>query len=138
MQAAAEEGGPRSAVDAFFQLMCPGLWNTIDEQHKDRYRGNAEMLFPALTAPADPVPDDDLAAIKVPVLVITGADSHPALRTIAARLASRLPQGGLLELAHSGHVTYAEEPAAFATAVRAFTASGASADEVTSQVGGSR
>jgi 3-oxoadipate enol-lactonase len=134
VQAAAEEGGARSAVDAFFQLMCPGLWNTIGEQRKDRYRDNAEMLFPALTAPADPVPDTDLAAIKVPVLVITGADSRPALRTIAARLASGLPQGELLELAHSGHVTYAEQPAAFATAVRAFTASSASADEVTSQV----
>jgi hypothetical protein len=64
--------------------MCPGLWNTIDEQHKNRYRDNAETLFPALIAPADPVPDADLAAIDVPVLVITGADSHPALRTIAA------------------------------------------------------
>ncbi len=126
VQAAAEEGGARSAVDAFLQLMCPGLWNSIDEQHKDRYRDNAEMLFPALTAPADPVPDADLAAIEVPVLVITGSDSHPALRTIAVRLASGLPQGELLELAHSGHVTYAEQPAAFATAVRAFTARGSS------------
>jgi pimeloyl-ACP methyl ester carboxylesterase len=124
VQAAAKEGGLRSAVDVFFQLMCPGLCNSIVEQHKDRYRDNAEMLFPALTAPADPVADADLAAIEVPVLVITGSDSHQALRTIAARLASGLPQGELLELAHSGHVTYAEQPAAFATAVRAFTTRG--------------
>jgi pimeloyl-ACP methyl ester carboxylesterase len=57
---------------------------------------------------------------------ITGADSHPALRTIAARLAGGLRQGELLELAHGGHVTYAEQPSAFATAVRAFTAHGSS------------
>lgn len=123
VQAAAEERGARAAVDTFFQMMCPGLWNIIDEAHRDRYRDNAEMLFPALTAPADPVPDTDLAAIQIPVLVITGADSHPALRTVAAGLAQSLPQGELLELAHSGHVTYAEQPEAFATAVRAFTAS---------------
>jgi pimeloyl-ACP methyl ester carboxylesterase len=56
--------------------------------------------------------------------VITGAESHPALRTVAARLAQGLPQGQLLELAHSGHVTYAAQPEAFAAAIRAFTADG--------------
>lgn len=48
----------------------------------------------------------------------------PPLRTVAARLAQGLPHGELLELAHSGHLSYAEQPDAFAAAVRAFTASG--------------
>src|SRR5579859_1159260 len=28
---AAETGGPRAAVDAFFPVVCPGLWSQIDE-----------------------------------------------------------------------------------------------------------
>jgi hypothetical protein len=48
------------------------------------------------------------------------ARSHPSLRTIAATLAHTLPDAGFVELAGSGHVTYAERPDEFAAAVAAF------------------
>ncbi|HET7397947.1 MAG TPA: alpha/beta hydrolase [Intrasporangium sp.] len=120
VDAAVASRGPRAAVDAFFEVVCPGLWEAIDERRRDRYRDNAPMLLPALTEPADPVDAATLAAIDVPVLVLTGSESHPALRTIAARLASGLINASLVELPGSGHVTYAEQPAAFEAAVRAF------------------
>ena len=120
MQAAAERDGPRVAIDAFFTEMCPGLWNAIDEARRDRYRDNAAMLFAALTEPPTPLTRQQLRQVSVPVLVLAGQDSHPALRAITRVLADALPHARLVELADSGHVTYAEQPAQFARAVSAF------------------
>jgi len=117
---AAQAGGPRAAVDAFFALVCPGLWSTLDEAGKDRYRDNADMVLAEVTAQPYQLGLDQVAAIQVPALVIAGTTSHPALRAIAATLARTLPTARLLTLTGSGHVTYAERPEEFATAVRDF------------------
>lgn len=118
---AAEADGPAAAVDAFFSVVCPGLWSRIDESVKDRYRNNAPMLFADLGMPAYEITIDDLAGIRVPTLVIAGTDSHPALREGAHTVARGLPDARFLEL-DCGHVTYAERPAEFARAVAAFVA----------------
>lgn len=113
--------GPRAAVDAFFEVLCPGLWAVIDDPIKDRYRDNSSGLFADLGMPPYAISKDDLAQIEVPTLVIAGAKSHPALRAGAHNLADWLPNARLVEL-DSGHVTYAESPAAFADAVAQFSA----------------
>jgi 3-oxoadipate enol-lactonase len=120
VRAAAESGGEPAAVDAFFELLCPGLWSQLDEPHRQRYRVNGPMLFPALTAPADPVSEADLGAVDVPVLLVKGSDSHPALRAVVEVLANGLPDATVLDVRDSGHVTYAEQPETFAAAVRDF------------------
>jgi len=122
---AVESDGPRAAVDAFFGAVCPGLWAIIDEPIKDRYRDNADMLFADLAMPRYEITAADVGAIDVPTLVVAGARSHVALATGARNLATWLPNGQLLEL-DCGHVTYAEEPDAFASAVAAFADSHAS------------
>jgi pimeloyl-ACP methyl ester carboxylesterase len=119
VQHAAETDGPRAAVDAFFAALCPGLWSRIDEPRKDRYRDNAPMLFADLGMPSYQITQDDIARIDVPVLMLAGTTSHPALRTGAHTLASWLPEARYLELS-CGHVTYAEQPEQFARAVAAF------------------
>ncbi|GAC1601514.1 MAG: alpha/beta hydrolase [Acidimicrobiales bacterium] len=119
VQQAAATGGPRAAVDAFFAAMCPGMWAMIDESVKDRYRDNAEMLFADLAMPAYQIGQDDLAAVDVPVLVVAGTRSHPALRTGARTLAGWLADARFIEL-DCGHVTYAEQPREFASAVDLF------------------
>ena len=124
---AAETCGPKAAVDAFFALACPGLWSRIDETVKDRYRANGPMMLAEFAGPPYQLGLDDVAGIALPSLVIAGTESHPALRAIAAALARALPDARLLELAGSGHVTYAERPDQFARAVAAF------ATEVTSR-----
>ena len=124
---AAETGGPPAAVDAFFPLACPGLWSRLDETAKDRYRANGPMMLDEFAGPPYQLGLDDVAGIALPSLVIAGTESHPALRAIAAALARALPDARLLELAGSGHVTYAERPDQFARAVAAF------ATEVTSR-----
>lgn len=117
---AAESGGPRTAVDAFFPLVCPGLWSQIDEGGKDRYRANGAMMLAEFTGPPYQLGVDDVAAIQPPCLVIAGTASHPALQAIAATLVRSLPDARFVELDGSGHVTYAEQPEVFARAVAAF------------------
>jgi pimeloyl-ACP methyl ester carboxylesterase len=117
---AGQAGGPRAAVDAFFALVCPGLWSGLDEAGKDRYRANTDVVLAEFTAPPYQLSLDQVAAIEVPALVLAGTTSHPALRAIAATLARTLPTGRLLTLPGSGHVTYAERPDEFAAAVRDF------------------
>jgi pimeloyl-ACP methyl ester carboxylesterase len=122
---AADSNGPRAAVDAFFGALCPGLWAAINEPHKDRYRDNADMLFADLGMAPYQISEADAAAIKVPVLVVAGTRSHPALRAAARTLAGWLPDARFLGL-DCGHVTYAEEPADFARGVAAFASETAS------------
>ena len=122
LEEATTAGGPRAAVDAFFSLLCPGLWGRIDEDRKDRYRNNAEIGFADLRSPSLDVTADDLEAVTLPVLVLAGDGSHPSLRSIAHRLAAALPDARVVEFGDCGHVTYAEQPDAFANAVSIFAA----------------
>ena len=112
--------GPRAAVDAFFEFACPGLWNGLDEPRKEVYRANHAELFWDLSMPRYEIVDSDLRAIRVPCLIVWGRDSHPVLRGIAERVASAIPNAQTLEIAHCGHVTYAEQPMEFARGVLNF------------------
>jgi 3-oxoadipate enol-lactonase len=114
--------GPVAAVDVFFSFLCPGLWSIIDEGRKDRYRANAEIGFTDLRSPSLDATAADLAAVTTPVLVLAGDRSHPSLRALAHRLAAVLPDTRFVELGECGHVTYAEQPGAFARAVSVFAA----------------
>jgi pimeloyl-ACP methyl ester carboxylesterase len=109
-------------VDAFFSLICPGLWSRLDETGKDRYRANGPMMLAEFAGPPYQLALNDVTGIAVPCLVVAGTESHPALRSIAATLVRALPDARFVELAGSGHLTYAERPAEFARAVAAFAA----------------
>ena len=122
LEQALAAGGPRAAVDVFFEHVCPGLWRMLDEERREGYRANAGELLPDLQMPPYQVGRDDLARVRVPCLVLKGDRSHPVLMRIADRLAEALPGAELVTVRGCGHVTYAEQPAAFAAAVRAFAA----------------
>jgi pimeloyl-ACP methyl ester carboxylesterase len=113
-------GGPRAAVDAFFAAICPGLWNHIDEARRDQLRDNSVELFGDLQMPPYAVSVDDLGAIQVPCLIISGDQSDPMLRRIARILAETIPGSESVEFPACGHVTYFERPEAFAEAVASF------------------
>lgn len=115
---AAQSGGPRAAVDAFFPLVCPGLWSRLNETGRNRLRANGQMMLAEFTGRPYVLTLDQVAGIHVPTLVIAGTTSHPALRTIGATLAATLPDARLLQLTGAGHVTYFERPDDFARAVR--------------------
>ena len=117
---AAESGGPTAAVDAFFPLVCPGLWSQIEEDVKDRYRSNGAMMLGEFAGLPYQLGVEGVQAIKLPCLIIAGTESHPALRAIATTLVRSLPDARFVQLDGSGHVTYAEQPDVFARAVAAF------------------
>jgi 3-oxoadipate enol-lactonase len=121
IEAAVARGGPRAAVDAFFEVGCPGLWRALPEARRDvPYRANVAELFGDLAMPPYQVSRADLVQVRVPCLVIRGSESDLALRTIAGILAESIPGAQLGELQGSGHVTYFEKPAEFAAAVESF------------------
>lgn len=120
LEEAMTAGGPPAAVDAFFSFVCPGLWSIIDEGRKDRYRANADIGFTDMRAPSLDATAADLAAVTAPALVLAGDRSHPSLRAVAHRLAAALPDARFVELGDCGHVTYAEQPDAFGSAVSVF------------------
>jgi 3-oxoadipate enol-lactonase len=115
---AVETAGPRAAVDAFFALVCPGLWSLLDDGGRDRYRANGQMMLAEFAGRPYVLTPEEAARIDVPALVLAGTTSHPALQAIAATLARALPDARLLRLDGSGHVTYVERPDDFARAVR--------------------
>ena len=119
---AAEAGGPRAAVEAFFALVCPALWSALDEAARERYRANGHMMLAEFAGEPYELDPTDAATIDLPALVISGTASHPALRAISAALANALPDAHHVQLAGSGHVTFAERPDQFAAAVREFAA----------------
>ena len=115
-----EQGDLRGAVDAFFDIVCPGLWRALDESAKDTYRDNASMLVTDLQQPPLLVTAEHLAAVRTPVLAILGADSDAFLQSTPRVIAASVPTAQLVELPECGHVTYAEQPDAFAAAIRSF------------------
>ncbi len=121
VESAVARGGPRAAVDAFFEIVCPGLWRELPEARRDvPYRANAAELLGDISMPPYQITPADLAQIRVPCMIIRGSESNPTLRAIAGVLAENIPGARLLELEGSGHVTYFEKPAEFAAAVVAF------------------
>jgi pimeloyl-ACP methyl ester carboxylesterase len=115
-----DAGDLPGAVDAFFGVVCPGLWRDLDDKGKEPYRQSGAMLIGDLGQPPFVVTPDDLAAVRLPVLAILGLDSAPFLQSTARVIASSVPGAELVEFPHCGHVTYAEQPDAFADAVRGF------------------
>lgn len=123
VEAAVARGGPRAAVDAFFEIVCPGLWRALPEERRDvPYRANAAELVGDLGMPPYQISAADLAQLRVPCLMMRGSESDPTLRAIAGILAEGIPGARLVELEGAGHVTYFEKPAEFAAAVSSFAA----------------
>jgi pimeloyl-ACP methyl ester carboxylesterase len=115
-----DAGDLPGAVDAFFGVVCPGLWRLLDDAARQPYLRSGPMLVADLGQPPYLVTPEDLAAVRLPVLAMAGLDSNPFLQSTPRVIAGAVPSAQLVELVDCGHVTYAEQPEAFAAAVRAF------------------
>lgn len=121
VEAAVARGGPRAAVDAFFEIICPGLWRALPEERREvPYRANVAELFGDLGMPPYQISRADLEQIRVPSLIMRGTESDPALMAIADILAKHIPSAQFVALQGSGHVTYFEKPVEFAAVVESF------------------
>jgi pimeloyl-ACP methyl ester carboxylesterase len=62
--------------------------------------------------------------VRLPILGVAGLDSDPFLQSTPKVIAASVLSAELAEFSDCGHVTYAEQPEAFAEAVRAFARRG--------------
>lgn len=121
VEEAIASGGPRAAVDAFFDIVCPGLWRTLPEAQREvPYRANAAEMLGDLMMPSYQITPADLQQFQPPCLIVRGSESMPMFRTVASVLVENIPDSRLIEFQGSGHVTYAEKPEEFAAAVESF------------------
>ena len=65
-----DAGDLRAAVDAFFEIVCPGLWHLLNEAAKEPYRQSGPMLVADLGQPPFVVTPDDLDQIYARLLAL--------------------------------------------------------------------
>jgi pimeloyl-ACP methyl ester carboxylesterase len=118
---AVERDGVAAATEAFLGVVAPGLWEQLDEQRRQRYCDNAELLFASLSAPPSQLTAADLAGITTPTRVVAGRHSVP-LRDVARAVADAMPHARYVEFADADHATYVQAPAEFAATVESFAA----------------
>lgn len=92
------------------------LIDSISMLHKESYIKTIEAM--TLYQPVA-----DLAAIKVPVQIIVGAEDKLTPPAVSRKMAEDIPGARLLELANAGHLSNIEAPDAFNACVREFLAS---------------
>ena len=114
---------PQMAVDAFFRIVDPILWDNMPDERREMYRTNLPAMLADLQQPLYQITPDDLAKINCPCLMMYGTNSEKSFSQIAKMVADALPNCQLVELTGAGHATYAHQPVAFAAAVRQFALS---------------
>jgi len=120
VERALQEGGAEAAQQAFFEVVCPGLWQRLDEPRRAAYRENSPLLLPTLGAPTGTVTPRDLQTVEVPTCVVAGSESPEWVRRLARRLADTLPMASYVCLEGAGHATYVDAPESFARLVTEF------------------
>ena len=116
-------GDPLAAVEAFARVIDPGEWASVPEAERDRRRANHAALLRLGGSTPTPITPGQLQQVRVPCVVVAGSETHEVFRRIAGVLASTIPGAQLVEVAGSGHQTYATRPDAFARIVRTLAGS---------------
>jgi len=86
-------------------------------------KNDKESYVRAARATFSFVADERLAQLRVPTLVLVGAEDRVTPLPIARDLASRIPGARLQEIPRAGHLSNAENPLAFNRAVAEFLSS---------------
>lgn len=125
LEAGDAAAGLRALLDAAGQR--EGVYASLPEPERRMYDTNARTLALQLDqAPPPPLVPADLAALPMPITVRWGAASRPVFRTVSLAVARAIPHRAHAEVPGAGHLWPAEQPAAFAAALRGFLASTAS------------
>lgn len=118
---AMEAGGPPAAVEAFWRYMTgDDGWDRLAPTLRERLRARASTLLEIeLGTYEHYLPDDRaLAAIPVPMRLVTSEDSLPVFAEVAGRLGKRL--GADVATTQGRHDAYRTYPVELAEAVRPF------------------
>ncbi len=120
IEEAVTAGGPRSAVDAFYNEACGSYWSLLSEQQREPFRANANGMFRDLQAPEYGLSATDLEVINIPCLLLVGTHALKLHREVVATMSGHLPNSRVVPVENSGHVVFGEQPDACAAAVKAF------------------
>ena len=100
--------GPKASEEAYERLV-----DSMCRLHKESY-------IKSIEASVRMDPRSDLANIKVPTLVIAGADDRLTPPDVARELASEIPGAELVIVPDAGHLVNIEQPEPFNAALLAF------------------
>ena len=118
--AAAEEGGPPAAAEAFYRMLVGDrTWDRIRAADRATRLAEGAALVAELTDLLRPGTSPDLTAVRLPVVAGAGALSPAAWRSSADELVARLGHATLYEVAGAGHGAHLSHPDEFARYVRA-------------------
>lgn len=119
LEAGDPAAGLRALLDATGQRH--GVYDSLPDRQRRMYDDNARTLPLQLDqAPPPPLAPADLAALPMPVTVRWGAASRLAFRTVSLAVARAIPHRAHAEVPGAVHLWPAEQPAAFAAALREF------------------
>jgi pimeloyl-ACP methyl ester carboxylesterase len=114
-----QSGGPRGGVETFLRFVVGDeTYESFDHSLLERMLGNGETLSGVEFGVFDSYRPDDatLAGVRVPVVVMVGAESLPYFGEASRWLAARLDAG--LETLPGGHSPYIDRPQETARALR--------------------
>ena len=109
----------RTLIDAFDGA---GTFAALSGERRARIMQNARF-FKAITASSDPFPSiapADVQALRIPTLVIRGANTDALHRLVTERLAALLPDARLIVIPNAGHGSPRQNPSAFSKAALDF------------------
>ena len=128
MRDARERGDIDGAVELGLQVWTDGERRRPDQVDRRARERTREMMTRLLHRPSVPVEVrsleppavERLAEIRVPALVVVGAEDWQPIQDIAERLAAEIPGARRLVIPDAGHHPNLEHPARFNEAVLAF------------------
>lgn len=114
-------------IDGALRNFCdgingPGGWDRVPEIGRAMMRDNASTLIGQARERRVPLSRAALSAVKMPTLLINGAQSARFFHAIADAMLRHMPAAQQVMIEGAGHTMNVEQPAAFNAAVTAFLA----------------
>src|SRR5262249_29773514 len=111
-----DEAAMRLFIDAFDS---PGTFDRLPAERRASIMQNARF-FKAITSSSDPfpnVPKDAVRRLKMPVLIVRGADTDELHKMVTEELGRLLPRAHRVTIPQAGHGSPRQNPRAFNGAV---------------------
>jgi pimeloyl-ACP methyl ester carboxylesterase len=88
-------------------------WQKVERAYLAMLEDNAHTFRLALSAPRSAIACDELRSIRIPVLVVNGAETQPYFSQVGHRLATCLPSCLRVVVSNASHDVPNNNPAAF-------------------------
>jgi pimeloyl-ACP methyl ester carboxylesterase len=111
------DGGLAIAADA---IDGEGGWQRLPEMERQMARDNARTLLVQVNDGRQPYTRADAAAIRVPTLLVGGADRPGPLSIVVRTLAEGIPGARVAMIPNTTHLMFAQDPVLFGSIVDDF------------------